>query len=217
MAILKSWFACFSLQFALCFSGAGAEDFTNAIQAYLQQYVHAQLAQGCLVVGIVDEHGSSVLSVGDLDNGTDRQADGDTVFNLQSSTYTFYGLLLQDMVERGEMRPDDPVAKYLPASVKMPTYQGKQITVGQLARETSGLRPSLADAIIPKRAEAPFAGLTAEKFFAVVSSYQLTSPPGTTHLHPSVDRGVLNRAMMSCSRPSRLSCCRNPKPAFLSG
>ena len=46
------------------------------------------------------------------------------------------------MIERGEMQPDDPVEKYLPPSVKMPTYRGKQITLRHLAKETSGLRPS---------------------------------------------------------------------------
>ena len=186
---------CFALLLSAFSFRAAAEDFTNAIHAYLQQCVHAEIPNGCIVVGIVDEHGPSVISCGDLDNGTDRQADGDTVFNLQSSTYTFFGLLLQDMVERGEIQPDDPAAKYLPASVKMPTFEGKQITVRHLARETSGLRPSFADAITPKRIEAPFASFTAEKFFAVVTNYQLTSAPGTTHMHPSVDRGVLNQAM----------------------
>ena len=186
---------CFILLLSAFSFRAVAEDFTNAIAAYIQQYVHAQFPHGCMVVGIVNEHGSSVLSGGDLDNGTGRQADGDTVFNLQSSTYTFFGLLLQEMVERGEMQPDDPAAKYLPASVKMPTFKGRQITVRHLARETSGLRPSFADAIAPQRVDAPFAGFTAEKFFAVVTNYQLTSAPGTTHMHPSVDRGVLNQAM----------------------
>ena len=186
---------CFALLFPCVPYAAGAEEFTNAIAAYLQQYVHAQLPHGCMVVGLVDEHGTSVLSCGDLDNGTDRQADGNTLFYIQSSSYTFFCLLLQDMIECGEMQPDDPVAKYLPASVKMPTYHGKPITVRHLARETSGLRPSLGDALDPKRADAPFAGFTAEKFYALVSNYRLTSAPGTTHLHGGIDCGVLNQAM----------------------
>ena len=41
----------------------------------------------------------------------------------------------------------------------------------------------------------PFAGFTAEKLYALVSNYRLTSAPGTTHLHGGVDRGVLNQAM----------------------
>src|SRR5208282_5123516 len=147
---------CFALLLCCMPFAAAAEDFTNAIAAQLQHYVHAQLPHGCMVVGLVDEHGPRVVSCGDLDNGTDRQADGNTLFQIESASYAFFLLLLQDMVERGEMKPDDPVEKYLPASVKMPTYHGKQITLRHLAQETSGLRPSLGDAIDPERADAPF-------------------------------------------------------------
>ena len=196
MDSLKSFRSfCFILLFAMCSCGAGAEDFTNAIQAYLQYYVHAELPHGCIVVGLVDDHGPRVISCGDLDNGTDRQADGDTVFETESASYSFFLLLLQDMVERGSMQPDDPVEKYLPASVKMPTYHGKQITLRHLAKETSGLRPSLGDAMNPERADAPFAGFTAEKLYALVSNYRLTAAPGTTHLHGGIDCAVLNQAV----------------------
>ena len=174
---------------------AVGEDFTNAIAAYLQHYVHAQLPHGCMVVGLVDEHGTRVISCGDLENGTDRQADGGTVFQIQSATYTFFYLLLQDMVDHGEMQPDDPVAKYLPASVKMPAYHGKQITIRHLAKETSGLRPALSDGLDPQYADNPLAGYTAGKFFAAVSNCRLTAEPGTTHLHGGAARGVLNQAM----------------------
>jgi serine-type D-Ala-D-Ala carboxypeptidase/endopeptidase len=186
---------CFALLLCCLAPAAGAEELTNAIAAYLQHFVHAQLPHGCIVVGLVDEQGPRVISCGDLDNGTDRQADGNTLFAIQSASGTFFLLLLQDMVERGEMQPDDPVEKHLPASVKMPRYRGKPITVRHLAKETSGLRPALRDALDPERVEAPFAGFTAEKFYALVSNYRLTAAPGTTHLHPSIDRGVLNQAM----------------------
>src|SRR5437764_10672211 len=38
---------------------ASAEDFAEAIHAYLEHCVHAEIPTGCTVVGIVDEHGSS--------------------------------------------------------------------------------------------------------------------------------------------------------------
>src|SRR5688572_32549561 len=41
-----------------------------------------------------------------------RSVDGDTVFEIGSITKTFTVLLFQDMVDRGEMSLDDPVAKY---------------------------------------------------------------------------------------------------------
>ncbi|HVM61874.1 MAG TPA: serine hydrolase [Verrucomicrobiae bacterium] len=188
-------FVCLALVLSSIPVRASAEDFTNAVAAYLQHYVHAQLPHGCIVIGLVDERGSRVVGCGDLGNGTDRQADGDTLFNLQSATYAFSCLLLQDMVDRGEMQPDDPAAKYLPASVNLPTWHGQQITLRHLAKELSGLRPSILAAVDPKRADFPLAGFTAEKLYALVSNYRLTSPPGTTHLHPSVDHPLLDQIM----------------------
>jgi len=69
---------------------------------------------------------------------SDRDVNGDTVFFIGSVSKTFTTLLLQDMIERGEMKLDDPVAKYLPKSVKMPTHGGKEITLLHLATHTAG-------------------------------------------------------------------------------
>jgi CubicO group peptidase (beta-lactamase class C family) len=112
-------------------------------------------------------------------------------------TGTFTGLLLQDMVERGEMQLDDPAAKYLPNSVKMPTHKGREITLYHLAKETSGL-PDFANQLNPKRADNPLADFTVEKMYAFVSVCQLTNDPGTKHFHGcSVDRELLSQAMAS--------------------
>ena len=62
------------------------------------------------MVGLVDERGCHIVSCGKMDDGTDRDVNGDTLFDLASVTKTFTALLLQDMVEHGEMKLDDPVA-----------------------------------------------------------------------------------------------------------
>ncbi len=173
---------------------AAAEDFTNAIRAYLRQYIEAKITNGCIVVGMLDEHGSSIVSYGKLDNGTDQEANGDTVFAIHSATGRFTKLLLQDMVERGEMKLDDPVAKYLSKSVKMPTYNGKEITLRHLAAETSGL-PDFTDELDAKRADNPLADYSVEKMDAFVSGCQLANDPGTKHFHGGVDLGLLGQAM----------------------
>ena len=188
---------CFTILLSAFSFRAAAEDFTNAIHAYLQQCVEAEKINGCIVVGIVDEHGSSVVSYGKLDNGTDQEANGDTVFGIHSATGTFTALLLQDMVERGEMKLDDPAAKYLPKSVKMPTYHGKEITLRHLVAEASGLlRP--ADGYLdpnPKRADNPHADFTIEKMYAYLSSYKLTQAPGAKHVHGGVQMGLLGHVI----------------------
>jgi len=120
---------CFTLLLSTFSFRASAEDFTNAIRAFLQQRVGVEKRDVGIVVGIVDEHGSRVVSYGKMDNGTDQEVNGDTLFDIASTTKPFTGLLLQDMIERGEMKLHDPVAKYLPAPVRMPTRNGKHITL----------------------------------------------------------------------------------------
>jgi D-alanyl-D-alanine-carboxypeptidase/D-alanyl-D-alanine-endopeptidase len=175
-------------------SPAEAEDFTNAIHAYLEQCVHAEIPAGCIVIGLVDEHGTQIVSCGTPDNGTDQEADGDTVFALNSTTGTFSYLVVQIMVDRGLMKLDDPVAKYLPPSVRVPTRNGKHITLQHLLWETSGL-PDFHDFLDPKRAENPLTEFTVEQMDAFVSGSQLANDPGAKHVHGAVDKGLLGQAV----------------------
>jgi CubicO group peptidase (beta-lactamase class C family) len=173
---------------------AAAEDFTNAIHAYLQQRVELEKRDVGIVVGIVDEHGSSIVSCGKLDNGTDQAVNGSTVFEIGSVTKTFTALLLQDMIERGEMKLDDPVARYLPKSVRMPTRNGKEITLLQLATHTSGL-PDNPDNVDTKSADSPYADYSVEKLYAFLSGYRLTRDPGAKYQYSNLGMGLLGHVI----------------------
>jgi CubicO group peptidase (beta-lactamase class C family) len=186
---------CFTTLLSALSFRAAAEDFTNAIHAYLQQYVEAEKINVGIVVGIVDEHGSSIVSYGKMDNGTGQEVNGDTLFEIASITKTFTALLLQDMLERGEMKLDDPVAKYLPKSVKMPTHNGKEITLLHLATHTSGLPNVPEFDIDPKRADNAYAEYTVENLYAFVSGYQLIRDPGTKYKYSGVGMALLGQAI----------------------
>ena len=173
---------------------SSAEEFTGAIQAFLQQRVEVEKRDVGIVVGIVDEHGSRVVSCGKIDNDTDQEVNGDTLFDIASITKPFTGLLLQDMIERGEMKLDDPVQKYLPASVKMPARNGKQITLLHLVTHTSGL-PHIAGNLNPKRPDNIFADYTVEELNTFLSNYQLTSDPGAKFQYSSLGAGLLGHVI----------------------
>src|SRR6478735_1946277 len=76
-------------------------------------------------VGIVacafDADRQKIVTYGRSAAPNDRPLDGDTVFEIGSITKVFTSLLLTEMVTQGEVALDDPVSKYLPTSVKMPT------------------------------------------------------------------------------------------------
>jgi CubicO group peptidase (beta-lactamase class C family) len=185
---------CFTLLLSAFSFHAAAEDFTNAIHAFLQQRVEVEKRDVGIVVGIVDEHGSRIVSCGKMDNGTDQEVNGDTVFEIGSITKTFTALLLQDMVERGEMKLDDPVARYLPKSAKIPTRNGKEITLLQLATHTSGLS-LFPDNLAPKRADNYWADYTVEKLYAFLSGCKLTRDPGTKYEYSTVGMALLGQAI----------------------
>jgi len=89
------------------------------IRSILQNFIARDHWGVGMVVGIVDERGTRIISYGKLDNGDSPEVNGDTLFEIGSITKTFTTLLLQYMVARGEMKLDDPVEKFLPPSVKV--------------------------------------------------------------------------------------------------
>lgn len=180
---------CFTILLSAFSFRAVAEDCTNAIRAFLQQRVQIEKRDGAIVIGIVDESGSSVVGCGKLDNGTDQEVDGDTLFEIGSITKTFTALLLQDMIERGDMKLDDPVTKYLPESVKMPTRNGKEVTLLQLVIHTSGL-PENPDNLGPT-----WADYTADQLYAFLSGYKLTDDPGARYKYSNLGASLLGYAI----------------------
>lgn len=103
-----------------------------------------------LVAAFLDGDRRSIFTHGRSGSENDRALDGDTVFEIGSITKVFTGLLFADMVLRGEVAPDDSAAKFLPAGVKMPDFEGAPITLLDLATYTSGL-PRMPSNFAPRR------------------------------------------------------------------
>lgn len=187
-------FLCFALLSLAVPGPAVAEGFPGAIHAYLQQRVQAHEHHGGLVVGLVDEHGRRIVGCGKARDGSDQEVNGDTLFEIGSVTKTFTTLLLQDMVQGGRVKLDDPVARHLPRSVVVPTRGGKDITLRQLATHTSGL-PGMPDNLDPQRADNPYADYTVEKLYAFLSRHHLARDPGAKSEYSNLGLGLLGHAL----------------------
>jgi len=160
------------------------------IRDILVQRIDAMHRSVGIVVGVIDANGRRVVAYGHLNQGDPRSVNGETMFEIGSVTKVFTSLLLSEMVQRGEAALDDPVAKYLPPSVKMPQRDGKQITLVDLATHTSGL-PRLPTNFAPKDMSNPYVGYTVDDLYAFLSGYQLPRDPGAQYEYSNLGGGLL--------------------------
>jgi serine-type D-Ala-D-Ala carboxypeptidase/endopeptidase len=164
----------------------------SAIRAIIKDRVDAKLSAG-IVVGVVEPNGQRrVVSYGV--SGTARPLDANTVFEIGSITKTFTSGVLAEMAARGEVRLDDPVARYLPATVKIPSRGGKQITLQDLATQSSGL-PRMPNNFRPADPTNPYADYTAEQMYAFLSGYELRRDIGAEYEYSNLGVGLLGHAL----------------------
>jgi D-alanyl-D-alanine-carboxypeptidase/D-alanyl-D-alanine-endopeptidase len=146
-----------------------------------------------IVVGIINENGSKIISYGKLSKDG-PEVDGDTVFELCSATKVFTAILLADMVERGEVGLNDPIDKYLPGSVKVPTRNGQKITLLHLATHTSGL-PSTPQISSPRDDKPGYVDFSVNQLYDFLSNYTLTGEIGSKYQYSNLGMGLLGHIL----------------------
>ncbi|HMA40670.1 MAG TPA: serine hydrolase [Gemmatimonadales bacterium] len=157
----------------------------SAVRAILADRLPGQHGGG-FVVGLLDADGTRrVVNVG---------APADGVFEIGSITKVFTATILADMVSRGQVRLDDPVAQLLPATVKVPSRDGRRITLLDLATQSSGL-PRLPTNFAPKDSANPYADYGDQQLYDFLSGYELPRDPGATYEYSNLGMGLLGHAL----------------------
>ena len=140
------------------------------IQTAIEHYVDESKQAPGVVVGIIHRDQRQLFSYGDS-GGASLELNGDSLFEIGSISKVFTGLLLADMVLRGEVRYDDTIAERAPSQFEFAERVGG-ITLEQLATHTSGL-PRLAINFGPLMrglfSSDPYAGSTAEEIYRSVA------------------------------------------------
>jgi CubicO group peptidase (beta-lactamase class C family) len=178
---------------ALCGTGAQAQT-DSEIRAMLVERVDVLRHATGMVVGIVGPSGRRVIAYGTMAKDDKRPMNGDTLFEIGSLTKVFTSLVLADMVQHGEVSLDDPVAKYLPAGVKVPERGGRSITLVDLATHTSGL-PRIPNNMRPKDFANPYADYSAERLYQFLGAYSLPRDIGSQYEYSNLGAGLLGLAL----------------------
>src|ERR1700730_2371472 len=165
------------------------------IRKILAERVGAQEGSVGIVDGIIQPPGREIISYGHRNVGDLRPLDGDTVFEIGSVTKVFTALLLADMVAKNEVALAEPIAKYLPADVKIPERNGRSITLVDLATHTSGLpfMPENAPALNDPAA----AKYSAADLKQYVTGYQLKRDIGSEWKYSNIGYWILSESLSS--------------------
>jgi serine-type D-Ala-D-Ala carboxypeptidase/endopeptidase len=147
-----------------------------------------------IVAGVVDAEGRRLVSAGRRTHGDAQALDGSTLFEIGSITKVFTSLLLADAVVNQRVSLDDPVAKYLPPTVRMPERGSRPITLLDLATHSSGL-PRLPNNLDPRDDNNPYADYGIEQLYAFLSTVELTRDPGAQYEYSNLGAGLLGHAL----------------------
>ena len=179
----------------------------DQIRAILKNRVEQERRGVGIVVGIVTESGTRIISYGEAaaegaapegfdgdESARTRPLDGDTVFEIGSITKTFTASILAGMAIENEVALDDPVSKFLPSGVRVPRRGGKDITLQLLAQHMSGL-PRMADNFIPSNRANPYADYDAQHMYAWLGSLEPPNEPGEKVEYSNIGYGLLGHAL----------------------
>ncbi len=164
------------------------------IKKILQQRIDVDKKGVGIAIGIINEKGTKIINYGKMNVKEIREVTADSLFEIGSITKVFTGILLADMVARGEMKLDDPISLYLPKTVKTPTRNGKEITLRDLATHTSAL-PRMPTNFKPKDSKNPFADYTVAQLYEFLSTYTLPRDIGSKYEYSNVGMGLLGHIL----------------------
>ena len=165
----------------------------------VQSLVHTEMAAhhvpgvACLVI----QNGQTVESIyeGMANLECAMPVTADTIFEIGSITKLFTAATLAALVEQGVVKLDDPISRYLPATVVSPRKNNREITLVDLATQTSGLPRLPANLMAKADPLNPYVNYHAADLYRALATTQLQSQPGTTYLYSNFGFSLLGHLL----------------------
>ena len=156
-------------------------------QAYVREKHVAGLSIGVLLDGKTYFYG-----YGEIVKGRGKAPEARTMFEIGSISKTFTCTLLGVAVGEGKVRLGDTVNKYLPDSIPLLQYEGRAITLKDLANHTSGLPRMPSNFLDPVvDLDDPYRSYTLDKLWSFLVHVKLSRAPGSIYDYSNVGVGLL--------------------------
>jgi serine-type D-Ala-D-Ala carboxypeptidase/endopeptidase len=147
-----------------------------------------------VTLAAVTPQAHAVLTFGPTSNWSTPP--GDLIYEIGSVTKVFTTSLLADLIRQGELSLDDPVQRFLPPNVRMPSYGKAEITLEHLATHTSGLPrfPNNVKLTWSTRSD-PFATYSVDQLYEFLSQHRLSKKPPARVEYSNLGTGLLGHVL----------------------
>lgn len=149
-----------------------------------------------MVLVLVRGPDALVTGYGETTKGNGKEPDGQSLFRLGSVTKIFAAELLADLADDGKLRLGDPLQRFAPAGVTVPTAGDRPITLLDLATHSAGL-PREIGPVPPGLV--PFTWPDKAQRWAFLAGYKLPWAPGTVAAYSNVGFDFLADAVEAAS------------------
>ncbi len=133
---------------------------------------------------------------GAVKSGNSQAPNADTLYEIGSVTKTFTAAVLALLVADGVVALDTPVQDLLPPGTRVPDWNGRKISLGDLASHISGL-PGLPTnlKIGLSNLQDPYADYTISDLYDFLADYELQREPGTAYEYSNLGVALLGQAL----------------------
>ncbi|UCC41217.1 MAG: serine hydrolase [Candidatus Aminicenantes bacterium] len=177
--------------FVPCFAQAFQEiTITEEVKESIKERIEKGESVG-IVVGIIDSQGRrEFFSFGKTRIKGKRSVDEYSIYEIGSISKVFTCIAFADMLVNRELNLDDPIEKFLPGGVKIPSRNGMKITLKHLATHTSAL-PRMPFNLRPTDPSNPYADFTVKEMYDCLSGIKLKRDIGEKYEYSNLGMGFM--------------------------
>jgi CubicO group peptidase (beta-lactamase class C family) len=172
----------------------------NPKQTKLQKYIDSAAiaflkddANSSLSIGIVNGGETAQYFYGETSKGSGNLPTRQSIYEIGSISKTFTAIMLAHAVNEGKLSLNDDIRNFLPGHYPNLEYQGKPVTVLQLANHTSGLPRLPADLGTRAgfNAADPYKGYTREMIYQYLTTFAPDTLSGYKAVYSNLGIGIL--------------------------
>lgn len=168
---------------------AGDDD----LRAALERRFKNDRTGACVAAALID-NGTTATAYYCANPKSQRPYDERNAFEIGSISKTMTAALVADLVVRGETTLGDPIAKLLPAGTSVPSFKGREVTIGDIVTHVSGL-PRISVGLRMTNMNNPYASVTERDLLQALAATQLTRAPGSQWEYSNFAMMVLSYAL----------------------